>query len=222
MKRLHATRNGRRVGWGSPRGFTLLETMIVLAVVMITSTFAFLSLKPALQQSRITTAYNATLGTIRRAHDEAATERRVYVVTFDNSKTPNTVTISQNETIAAGGILQLTTSLPPDVTFNTQSGFPTTTNGACPTPDGFGLGNKAIDFDQGVGTGGATSIYFYPDGSAHDKSLNGFINSGVVYLGRAGDLYSSRALTVWGTTGRIRGWRLYSGGGSGTNCWRPQ
>lgn len=219
MSRWNTANHGEYGCPGKERGFTLLEAMIVLAIILVTSAFGFLTMKPMMQSSKVTTAYNNTLGTIRRAHDEAAAERRVYVVTFDNTATPNTVTISQNDTVAAGGILQTTISLPTDITFSTQPGIPTTPNGACPTPDGFGTGSKAIDFDQGVGSGGATSIYFYPDGSAHDKSVNGYINSGVVYMGRQSDLYSMRAITVWGTTGRIRGWRLYNGSG---NCWRPQ
>jgi prepilin-type N-terminal cleavage/methylation domain-containing protein len=228
MDRLNTANRGnetsgqRRFRMGSARGFTLLEMMIVVGITLVTAAFAILGLRPMFQQSRVTSAYNSTLATIRRGHDEAAAERRVFVVTFDNSVTPNTVTISQNDTLAAGGTLLLKTSLPPDITFRTESGIPTTNTGTCPTPDGFGTGGKAIDFDQGVGGGGATSIYFYPDGSAHDKPLNGYINSGVVYLARQGELYSSRAITVWGTTGRIRGWRLYAGSTSGTNCWRPQ
>lgn len=224
MNRLNTANNGRdnlalrRCRFGSPSGFTLLEMMIVVAIVMITSAFTIFSIKPMLQQSRVDSAYNSALGTMRRAHDQAASERRVFVVAFDNTKTPNTLTISQNDTVAAGGLLQLTTVLPTDITFHTETGIPTTTTGVCPSPDGFGLGNKGIDFDQGVG-GGATSIYFYPDGSAHDKALNGNINNGVVYMARPGELYSSRAITVWGTTGRIRGWRLYGGS---SNCWRPQ
>jgi len=50
-----------------------------------------------------------------------------------------------------------------------------------------------------------------PDGSAHD--VNGNLNSGIVYVARNGDLYSSRAITLYGATGRIRGWRLLSSGG---------
>ena len=50
-------------------------------------------------------------------------------------------------------------------------------------------------------------MIFYPDGSAQDDLGN--FNSGVIYLTRPGDLYSSRALSIFGTTGRIRGWRLY-------------
>jgi hypothetical protein len=51
-----------------------------------------------------------------------------------------------------------------------------------------------------------------PDGSAHD--VNGNLNSGIVYVSRGvGDLYSSRAITLYGATGRIRGWRLLNSGG---------
>jgi hypothetical protein len=52
---------------------------------------------------------------------------------------------------------------------------------------------------------------FMPDGSAQDTLGN--IDSGVVYLGRVGELTSMRAVTVFGSTGRIRGWRLVPQGG---------
>jgi hypothetical protein len=48
---------------------------------------------------------------------------------------------------------------------------------------------------------------FYPDGSAQD-SLGNYSN-GVVYLTRTGSpIYISKAVTLWGATGRIRGWSL--------------
>ncbi len=53
---------------------------------------------------------------------------------------------------------------------------------------------------------------FMPDGSARD--VNGNLNSGILYLARNGDLYSSRAVTLYGATGRIRGWRLLRFGGA--------
>jgi hypothetical protein len=62
-------------------------------------------------------------------------------------------------------------------------------------------------------------IYFQPDGSAQDANSN--INNGVVYIARPGDLASSRAITLWGATGRLRGWRLYITG-TGTKAWRQQ
>jgi hypothetical protein len=47
---------------------------------------------------------------------------------------------------------------------------------------------------------------FWPDGSARDT--NGNLNSGIVYLARTGDMNNSRAITLYGATGRVRGWRL--------------
>jgi len=210
------------MGSGKARGFTLIEMIVAISVLMIATAITFVSLLPAWKDARINTAYNDTLMTMRRAHDEAATSKRVYVASFDNTVLPNTVTVSQNAPLNAGGILLVKTQLPPDVTFHVETGIPNTQAGACPTPDGFGLGNKAIDFNGNGGSGG-TTIYFYPDGSAHDQATNGALNNGVAYLGRAGELYSTRAVTMWGATGRIRGWRLYPPGNkSGTNCWRPQ
>ena len=55
-------------------------------------------------------------------------------------------------------------------------------------------------------------VVFMPDGSA--QTSLGAYNSGIVYLTRPSDtMYRSRAITVWGATGRIRGWRLVQQGG---------
>jgi hypothetical protein len=53
---------------------------------------------------------------------------------------------------------------------------------------------------------------FLPDGSARDT--NGSLNSGIIYVARTADLYSSRAVTLYGATGRIRGWRLINSAGA--------
>ncbi len=61
-----------------------------------------------------------------------------------------------------------------------MAGMPTSPNAFPKTPDGFGVGTTAIDFDQGIAGGVKNVIYFYPDGSAQDAAGN--INNGVVYL----------------------------------------
>jgi hypothetical protein len=95
----------------------------------------------------------------------------------------------------------ITYSVPVDITFAVRAGFPAS------TPDGFGAGITPIDFGQGLGFGNLNYVVFMPDGSSRDNLGN--YNSGVVYLTRASDsIYSSRAITVWGATGRVRGWRL--------------
>ncbi len=81
-----------------------------------------------------------------------------------------------------------------------QAGFPAA------TPDGFGAGLTAIDFESTPGVP-LNYVVFFPDGSAQDSLGN--YSSGVVYMTRVGDsIYASRAVSVWGATGRIRGWRL--------------
>jgi hypothetical protein len=104
-----------------------------------------------------------------------------------------------------------TVTLPPDVNFSTQVGIPTAVPGV---PDGFGIGAAAIDLDYTpAGGGGGATVVFMPDGSVQDAAGNP--DSGVIYLSRiVPDLYSSRAITVWGATGRIRGWRLVNIGGA--------
>jgi prepilin-type N-terminal cleavage/methylation domain-containing protein len=194
------------------RGFSLIELMIVITVIMIAASIGFMTLQPALKAGRVTNAYNFALGALRQAREDAVGTRRVYMVTFSNAAIPNTITITQSDT----GVVRATYRLPTDVTFSVQAGYPVSPTTAPTTPDGFGLGATAIDLDQGVAGGLKTAIYFYPDGSAQDVNSN--INNGVLYLGRAGDLYSSRAITIWGATGRLRGWRLFKNGA--TNYWR--
>jgi prepilin-type N-terminal cleavage/methylation domain-containing protein len=194
------------------RGFSLLEMMITVTIALILAGITTIAYTPLMNQQHVTAAYNSALTTLRRARDQAAGDMRVYVVTF---AAPRTITVTQNSTT---GPVLMTTVLPPDVTFHVEPGVPTSPVAAPTTPDGFGTAANAIDFDQGIGPGGATTIYFQPDGSAQD--INGNSNNGVVYLGRTGDIYSSRAITLWGITGRIRGWRLYKIGG--VNTWRQQ
>jgi hypothetical protein len=57
---------------------------------------------------------------------------------------------------------------------------------------------------------------FLPDGSARDTVGN--LNSGIVYMAGQ-DVGSTRAITVWGASGRIRGWRLTDISPTATNPW---
>lgn len=194
------------------RGFSLVEMLIVMTVILIAAGIGFMTLGPALNQQHLTEGYNTTLMAMRQARDSAVAERDIYLVTFSNAKIPNTVSLTREST----GVVFATYQLPRDVTFDTEPGIPSSPTTPPTTPDGFGSGAKAIDFGQGIGAGGLNTLYFHPDGSAQDSI--GRINNGVIYIARTGDLYSSRAITLWGTTGRLRGWRLYKSGGS--NVWR--
>lgn len=193
----------------------MLELTTVLGIsVTLTAVFA-LSYQPLIQQQHVTDAYNTTLTALRRAHDQAEADMRVYEVQFT---APNpgvnggTITASQ---VTAGAPWQLySVSLPADVTFHIEPGIPTSPTTPPTTPDGFGSAANFFDFDQSPsGTGGGSVVYFYPNGSAQNAAPPaGGVDNGVVYLGMPGKLSSCRAISLWGYTGRIRGWRLSQNG----------
>lgn len=200
------------------RGFSLLEMMIVIAIGLTLAGITSLSLMPVVKGQHVTTAYNSTLNTLRRARDQAAADMRIYVVQFS---APGTITVTQAGPgvttcqVPPTGPLLITTILPSDITFQMEPGTPTSQTVAPTTPDGFGSGVIPIDFDE-PNNPGTTSICFNPDGTATD--VLGNVNNGVIYMGRTGEVESGRAITLWGTTGRVRGWRLYNV--SGVPTWR--
>jgi len=193
------------------RGFSLLEMLITIAICMIMAGVTFITLMPLFKQSHVDAAYDTTLSVVRSYRNLSITQSKRYMLTFT---APGTITVQYlgvGVPVAPPPVTVATYTLPNDIQFAVQAGFPTA------APDSFGTGTTAIDFDQGVGAGGLNYIVFMPDGSSQDTLGN--FNSGVLYLTRPGDLDSSRAVSVFGTTGRVRGWRLYSQNG---NTWVQQ
>jgi len=204
-------------------GFSLIEMITAIAIMLVVGTMTFVSLVPLLKQQRVTNAYNTTIAAMRQARANAVAQRTSYSVTFSNiNATQGQIVIAPTLTGGSqfnGEQNTATFLLPTDVGFNALSGIPTSS-----TPDNFGVGSAAVDFGytfNGATGGGQTTIYFCPDGSSQDTSGTGqclgpnYWSGGVVYLARVGEITSSRAVTLWGGTGRIHGWRLYpkSGGG---------
>lgn len=220
MKSLETSAEQRQRGHRA-KGFTLIEMVSVLAIIIVLAAISFVSLVPLMKQQRVVNAYNTTLSAMRQARDNAVSQRTSYRVTFATSTSPvtNTITVAPMLTTFQGAQNSVTYQLPTDVSFLAQSGLPAT------APDGYGSGLVAIDLGYTAhANGGAQTIYFCPDGSVQDDSTGncaGNWDGGVVYIARAGDLMSSRAITLWGGTGRIRGWRLY-GNGAGGYQWLRQ
>ena len=191
------------------KGFSLMETMVVLAILVLCAGVAILSVNNAVRTTHLQTAYQNTIMQLRAARQLAIDQRVVAVVTFS---TPGTIRTD----MIKGGVTSnvVTLSFPSDIAFDAEPGLPNTPG---TTPDGFGLGKNAIDFDQGFSATPGTVIYFYPDGSAQDASGN--FNNGVAYIGVPGSLGTSRAVTLFGATGRVRGW-LLTKNSSGTLVWQ--
>jgi prepilin-type N-terminal cleavage/methylation domain-containing protein len=188
------------------RGFSMLEMAIAISISMILAAITFVSMRPTLYRAHLETAYSTTLEALRTTRNLAITQSHEYYVVFNPAGFPAGTILVQYQPPPVAGVFPplqqvITYSLPTDITFDVRPGFPAA------TPDGFGGGVVHIDFGQGLGAGNLNYVVFMPDGSSRDSLGN--YNSGIVYFTRASDpIYSSRAVTVWGTTGRVRGWRL--------------
>ncbi|HET6216357.1 MAG TPA: prepilin-type N-terminal cleavage/methylation domain-containing protein [Acidobacteriaceae bacterium] len=204
-------------------GFSLLELMITVSIGLVLAGVGFIAFRPLLSQADINSGYDTTLMALRNTRNLAITQSHEYFVNFNPAGFPAGTIQVQYQPGPVGGIAQpiqqvITYSIPADVSFAVQAGFPAN------APDGFGAGVNAIDFGQGLAGEPLNYVIFMPDGSSQAFVVgnSGTYNSGVVYLTRPGDnMYvSSRAITVWGATGRIRGWRL--GQTAGVGAWVQQ
>src|ERR1700723_1005322 len=212
MKSRKTNKQYRRYRGG---GFSLIEMVTVLALTIVLSVISVITLVPIMNAQHVTNAYNTTLAALRQARDNAVSQRTSYEVSFTQTTTaPITTTISVLPTLAGFQGDQNTVNylFPTDVFFLTPPS-------GTPAPDGFGTGANMVDFGYTANgnAGGATQtiIYFCPDGSAQTSSTcsgAGMWDSGVVYMGRTGDKLREHAVSLYGGTGRIHGWRLYPSG----------
>lgn len=213
------------------RGFSLLEMLTVVSIGLVIGGMTFITMMPLLNKGHIDSAYDTTLAVMRNTRHLAITQGHEYIVTFNPGGYPaGTIEVQYQPPPALGSNtyppLQLvnTYAISTDTSFALQSGFPT---GVSNTPsDGLESTPLAIDFGYTPvgGTGGSNIIAFMPDGSARDAtspSNGGNYSSGVVYITRpTGVVTDSRAISVMGTTGRVRGWRLNVV--TGVNTWVQQ
>jgi len=194
------------------RGFSLLELMIVIALGMTMAAVAVMTITPVFKQGDMNNAYDMTLSVMRFYRNDSITNSKRYIISFTSNQTFIVYYWGVGVPVSPAPTFVASYKLPYDIQYAVQAGFPN------PGPDAFGTGTTAITLNN-CPTVGDPCIVFYPDGSAQDDVGN--YNSGVIYLTRPSDnMYSSRAITLWGTTGRMRGWRLYNQGGA--NNWVQQ
>jgi type II secretory pathway pseudopilin PulG len=189
------------------RGFSIVELLIVVAIMMIVMGAAFIQIAPALKNAKTEAALQTTLGQMRRAHELAVDRRTIYRVSFN---APRTIQLDKVDidptTLAKTFTLQSTIDLPTDMSFSVVSGIPTTST---TVPEGYGNGSVAIDFDRDF-SGGGTEVYFQRDGRALDSANR--VNNGLVYMCRTGEFRSCKSVSLTGATGRSKGWRLNPAG----------
>ncbi len=64
------------------RGFSLLEMMIVVCVMMIIGGIGFMALQPALRDAKVNQAFESAMMPLRVARQRAIAERKQYIVCY--------------------------------------------------------------------------------------------------------------------------------------------
>ena len=179
------------------RGFSVVEMLIVVAIIFIVSAMALIALNPTRQQAQADAAMVQVASQLRKAREIAIEQRRDVLVSFDT--TNNSITLTQLN-LPAGTTDLGTIPIQAPAVFMITPGMPD-------TADGFG--NLAPIYFNGI-SGGPVGMAFQSDGTFVDGAGN--LVNGTVYVGIPGVLVSARAVTILGATGKIR---MYKGNGTG-------
>jgi prepilin-type N-terminal cleavage/methylation domain-containing protein len=200
--KLRETNNGARGLAGQQRGFSMIEMCVVVAIILILSAMAVFSLKPALQDANCDSAMRQVIGQMRQAREYAITNRRYMQITFPTVAGFSQIVITQRNDLTAGaGAANPVLSTVP--VHGPEQFYVFTT--LPDTPDGCGT-TFAIVFQCANG-GPVAGMLFQSDGELVDGAAYQPIN-GTVFLGLAGQTSTARAITILGSTGRVRGWKI--------------
>lgn len=192
-----SVRPGRR-GVRSDDGYSLIEMLLVTGLISVVGGMAVLQMQQTRNYVRGDAAMRVIQAQLSQAREQAITQRRYMRIVFD---VPNSsVSIIREDTIVTTTTLA---TIPFEVgTFSLVTGVPD-------TPDAFG-NSTATSFTSSNGTFsssiGSTSVAkFAPDGTLVD--WNGAATNGTVFSSVSGIAGTSRAVTILGSTGRVRSYR---------------
>ena len=168
-------------------GFSMVELAGTLLLAGILAGLAIVNLNGIAPGTDANAALNETVAQLRKGRETAIAQRRNIELKFLGT---NQIQLVRDE-VPAGTTILSTITLDSKMQFMLFNGVPD-------TPDLFGKTN-AVSF------GGANSLIFQSNGVLVDGSANPL--NGSVFLGQANHPETARAVTVLGSTGRVRGYR---------------
>jgi prepilin-type N-terminal cleavage/methylation domain-containing protein len=207
------------------QGFSLVELVVVVAVMGILASMAIMSTLSSTYNSKANDAMYQVITQLRTARQMAVTKRRNVLVTFT---APNEIQLTV-ETLAGEtpatpiAPIYLNDAVPGGSTFYVYPGLPD-------TPMGFG-NSTALDFTPATGGTTGLAIMFSTSGAlVGTTASSGYSTVGdsnpinaSIFVAIAGKVNTARAITVMGTTGRVRSytWAGPAAGGS-TSQWQEE
>ena len=197
-------------------GFSLLEALIVVAVMLVLAGFAIIQSFGSMQSYRANAAMDTIISQLRVARQMAISQRRNVQITFSTGSSPQSITYTvradPGDTIVPAPV---TVPLNPMVMFTS---VPSETD----TPMQFGTCGGAFGVCIGQGAQGASvsngppsGMFFTSTGQFTDSTFNSPMN-GTVFLAIQGEVPTARAVTIMGGTGRIRSYTWVGGSTSWT------
>jgi Tfp pilus assembly protein FimT len=170
-----------------PSGYSITELLFAVGLLMVLTSMAIVQInatRPALKGDG---AMRVVLGQLTQARETAITQRRYVRVVLT---APNQV-----QTVSEDSLVSLTT-----LTSALMEGGArfTLIDGLPDTPDKFGN-------DSAIAFGTALNVKFTPEGALVNQ--DGSSVNGTAFLALPNQALSARAITILGSTGRIRGYR---------------
>jgi type II secretory pathway pseudopilin PulG len=192
------------------RGFSLLETLIVIGIIFILSAITMIKSFGTMDSYRANSAMDSVVSQLRVARQMAISQRRRVIVSIDQTNmkisyqvmAPTTTgTTEQNGSV-------VTMPLPRTTQFVLESGVPD-------TPMGFG--NSAPIYIGNL-SGGPSIMQFNSTGTFTDITGYNTLN-GTVFVGVSNKPTTARAITILGSTGRVRQYSYIGGTGTASQVW---
>ena len=184
----------------SQRGFTLLEVMVTISITAVVGSMATANMVRARRSVQGDGAMRIVMSELNLAREMAITQRHLMEVQFVGA---NWVRIVRHETPGNATTVVSSVALESGANFALTGGVPD-------TPDAFGAA-AAVSF------GAAQTVMFGTDGTLIDT--NGSPVNGTVFLSIANLPESTRAVTVLGSTGRVRGYKWAAAGNGANGSW---
>ena len=175
-----------------PHGFSLLEMMVTISITAIVGSMATAGIVSARRMYQGDGAMRIVMAQLNTAREMAITQRHNMEVQFVGG---NWVRIVRHEMAPGVTTVLSSVALESGAQFALTAGVPD-------TPDGFGAASP-------IAFGAAATVMFTTDGTLIDSG--GTPINGTVFLSIQNQQESARAVTVLGSTGRVRGYKWVVG-----------
>jgi prepilin-type N-terminal cleavage/methylation domain-containing protein len=175
------------------RGFTLLELLIVVAIMGTLAAMAVLVMPNFIRHQKAEAGISQALEVIRNAREIAISQRRNVQIRFTGT---NVIEIVREDISPVGTTPLRSVKFENGVRFLRVPGVPD-------TPDFFATGPPAQP--GAIAFGPSATRAFTSEGTLID--VNGDVLNGTVFLAIPDQPNSARAISIFGTTALLRTWR---------------